>query len=268
MSDFSRNSLERMSVPVALLRPPTETFGACVTDEPPDPPLDPAVAASQHDAYRRALEDGGFATRMLASPSGHPDAPFVEDTAVVVGDRAVITRPGHPSRRGEVDGVAGAVDGLVRSIARIAPPARIDGGDVLQVGHTVFVGRSSRTDDAGIAALRSAVPDRRIVPVDVDGVLHLKSAVTAPDARTVLVAPGAVDEAPFAPLRIVHCSDDPNVVRLPDGRVLVAAAGTAGLLGRLGHVPVLVDIGEFARAGGGLTCLSVRIRDVYATGTP
>jgi dimethylargininase len=203
--------------------------------------------------------------------AGYPDAPFIEDTAVIVGDRVLLTRPGHASRRGEVGGVRRALADVVET-SSIAQPATLDGGDVLQVGDRIFVGRSSRTNDGGIAALAAFARGRRVIPVEVTGVLHLKSAVTALDDETLLVFPDGVDTGHFEGYRVVSVgADDPevaNIVKLPDGRILVGSPASAAIVTDLGFEPLVVDVSEFGRAGGGLTCLSLRFRDVFAARTP
>ena len=257
--------------PWALLRGVPDSFRDCVTRRPADPPLDAARARGQHEGYRAALKAGGFATSLLAGDEAHPDCCFIEDTAVVLGGAALVTRPGHPSRRGEVAAVAAAL-GERLVVARMEAPATLEGGDVLRMGRRLFVGESERTSAAGRESLaRWAAPlGFEVVPVALHGVLHLKSAATALDEGTVLVFPGAVDEAPFAGLRVVSVAgDDPeaaNVVRLPDGRILVAAhlPQSAAAVRAAGFAPVACDVSEFARADGGLTCLSLRRRSGLA----
>jgi dimethylargininase len=250
-------------MPIAFVRPVPDSFADCVTARPPDPPLDPVRARTQHDAYRTALAAGGFDVVEVPPAPGHPDSPFVEDTAVVVGDRALATRPGHPSRRGEVDAVAETLAAHLE-VVRMDAPATLDGGDVLKVGDRVFVGLSSRTNAAGIEVLSDLCGGVMAIPVG--RVLHLKSAVTAVDGETVLLHRPSLDAAAFEGLRVLDApGGDPeaaNVVRLPDGAILVAEhhAATADLLTGHGFGVVTVDVSEFARADGGLTCLSVRLR--------
>ncbi|MCB2222702.1 MAG: dimethylargininase [Actinobacteria bacterium] len=249
----------------AYLRAVPDAFAACVTSVPAVPPLDPALARRQHAAYREALEAGGFVTVVVPADEAHPDGSFVEDTAVVIGGAALATRPGHRSRRGEVGPVAAVLAGTM-PVSRMRFPGRLDGGDVLQVAGRVFVGVGSRTNAAGVAALERFARGSRLVPVPVAGVLHLKSAVTALDDGTVLVEPGRVDESVFEGLRLVRTAPGEahagNVVRLPDGRILATAAAprTAGLIADAGFEVTAVDVSEFARADGGLTCLSIRVR--------
>lgn len=261
--------------PWALLRGVPDSFSACVTRRPAVPPLDPSRARLQHEGYRAALEAGGFTTSLLAADEAHPDGCFIEDAAVVLGGAALATRPGHPGRRGEVAAVAAAL-GERLVVARMEAPATLDGGDVLRMGRRLFVGESERTTAAGRESLARWVASLgfEVVPVALHGVLHLKSAATALDEGTVLVFPAAVEESPFAGSRVVPVAgDDPeaaNVVRLPDGRILVAAhlPQSAAAVRAAGFTPVACDVSEFARADGGLTCLSIRCRAGLAPATP
>jgi dimethylargininase len=251
---------------VAVIREVTDSFSRCVTRRPPVPPLDPDLARRQHAAYRAALEDGGFSSRAVAGDEAHPDGCFIEDAAVVIGDVALIANSGHPSRRGEAGPVAAALAGLVE-IEHMGE-GTLDGGDVLQVGTTVFVGVGGRTDAVGASRLDDVCrhTGRRIVAVPTGALLHLKSGATALDEHTVLWHPSTGHRGAFAGLRVVEVpGDDPeaaNVVRLADGRVLCAAShpATADLVASLGYGVVTCDVSEFGRADGGLTCLSIRIR--------
>lgn len=252
--------------PVAVVRDVPQAFVHCVTSRPAVPPLDPFVARAQHEAYADALEAGGFAVRRIAGSEDHPDSPFIEDTAVVVGWRALLTVPGHPSRRGEVS----AVERVLESLVETTPMTEgtLDGGDVLQLGDRVLVGASARTDAGGIAALTRFCAPLPVIPIPVRAVLHLKSGMSALDPGTVLWHPAACDRSQLEGIRVVEVpGDDPeaaNVVRLPDGSILVGEhhGVTAGLVAGLGYRARTVDVSEFARADGGLTCLSLRLRDV------
>lgn len=234
---------------------------------PPVPPLDPGVASVQHAAYVECLQEHGFAVVVVDADERHPDGCFIEDTAVVIGDTALITHPGHPSRRGEVESVAAALEPFL-GLERMTAPATLDGGDVLQIGGQIFVGVGSRTNQQGFEVLADFA--RRmgmtISPVQPEGVLHLKSAATALDDDTVLLHGGFVDPAVFEGFRVIQVEGtDPeaaNVVRLGDGSILIGHGhdSTADLVAGLGYPVVRVDVSEFARADGGLTCLSIRIR--------
>jgi dimethylargininase len=252
--------------PIAFVREVTESFARCVTRVPAVPALDPRLARRQHARYRAALEEAGFEVIVVPGDEAHPDGCFVEDAAVVVGDVGLITRSGHPSRRGEVGPVADALAEHV--FVEHLSDGTLDGGDVLQVGPVVFVGTGGRTDSLGARGLKALAErmGKRLVEVDVRGALHLKSGVTALDDETVLWHPAACDRAVFDGLRVVEVDGtDPeaaNVVRLIDGVILAGAAHRAAAhqIAALGYEVVPCDTSEFARADGGLTCLSIRLR--------
>jgi dimethylargininase len=147
-------------------------------------------------------------------------------------------------------------------VERLSAPATLDGGDVLKAGSTVYVGLSGRTNEAGAAALAGLL-DATVVPVPVTKVLHLKSAVTALPDGTVLGHPPLVDDpAAFPEFLAVPEEAGAHVVLLGGNRVLMAASApaTAALLAGRGLEPVVVDIGEFEKLEGCVTCLSVRLR--------
>ncbi len=226
-------------------------------------PIDVDVARAQHAAYRRALQACGAEVRVVDVSPDCPDAVFVEDAVVALHDRAILTRMGVASRRGEVDNLAPMV-AAHRPLLRIDAPATLEGGDVLRVGRTLYVGRSPRTDAAGIAALaRHAEPaGYRVVPVEVHGCLHLKTGCTALDAETLLANRAWVDTAAFAGMRVVEVdAREPfgaNTLTV-GGTTLVSAAHprTAARLDALGVRLLVVDIAELEKAEAGLTCLSV-----------
>ena len=178
-----------MTVPIALVRGVPETFAQAIV-RGSAPVIDVVRARSQHTGYCRALSEAGYAVELIAADDAHPDCPFVEDAAVVLDELAIVTLPGAESRRGEVGPVAEAV-GRHREPRRIEPPATVDGGDVLWIGDQLYVGRSERTNDAGIGqfARYAAEEGLTTTAVDVRDVLHLKSAVSYLGDGTVLLAP-------------------------------------------------------------------------------
>jgi dimethylargininase len=185
---------------------------------------------------------------------------------VVCGDLAVLTRPGAHERRAEVAGTEEAVRSLGLDVARIEAPGTLDGGDVLQVGRTVYVGRGGRTNADGIRELRrhAAGRGRTVVPVQLHRVLHLKSAVTAlPDGTFVAFDPSLFDAAPLPTMRLVPEEAGSHVVLMGDGTVLMATSAprTAEMFDDLGFDVVTVDIGEFEKREGCVTCLSVLVGD-------
>lgn len=253
--------------PVAFVRGVPRSFASAVTGTRPDPPLSVELATSQHASYVAALEAGGYSIVRIDADDAHPDCLFVEDTAVVVGKHALVTRPGHESRRGEGDAVASLLRKHVR-LHRATAPATIDGGDVLVAGGRVFVGLSRRTNREGASAI-AAIAEPQGMTVDVvpvGDVLHLKSGLSALDDRTVLWHRAACEREALAGLRVVEVpGDDPeaaNVVRLADGRILVGShhPEVVEIVESLGFETLTVDVTEIARADGGLTCMSIRLR--------
>lgn len=223
--------------------------------------VDVNLAKRQHAAYVAALETSGWAVKHAPEAEDCPDSVFVEDTVVVCDDLAVLTRPGAPQRRAEVDGVAPVMASLGLRAARIEAPGTLDGGDVLQAGTTVYVGRGGRTNGEGIRQLRALLAPlgRTVTGVPLGEVLHLKSAVTALPDGTFLLLPDLVPAGLFPAVRPVTEESGCHVVPLGGDRVLIAASAprTAASLEDLGFTPVVVDISEFEKLEGCVTCLSV-----------
>jgi dimethylargininase len=222
-------------------------------------------AARQWQGYVDALRDHGWRIIEAEPLDDCPDGVFVEDAAVVLGGLAVLTRPGAPERRAEVDSVAAALEGLGLDFARIEAPGILDGGDVMAAGQTVYVGLGGRTDAEGARQLGEVLAPAglSLVTVPLSKVLHLKSAATALPDGSVIGYPGALDEPGLFP-RFVAAPEEAgaHVVRLGDGALLMAAGAprTAELLADRGYRPVEVDIGEFEKLEGCVTCLSIRVR--------
>jgi dimethylargininase len=225
--------------------------------------VDVDLARHQHTAYVAALAEHGWPARFVAPADDCPDSVFVEDTVVVSGDLAVLTRPGATPRRAEVVAVEPAVRALGLTVARIEPPGTLDGGDVLQIGESVYIGHGGRTNAHGIDQMRRLLAPlgRTVRIVAVSDVLHLKSATTAlPDGR-VLTWGGLVDAGSFPGAVAVPEPTGCHVVPLGGTDVLIAASApaSADLLAGLGYAPVVVDISEFEKLEGCVTCLSVLI---------
>lgn len=245
---------------MALVRKPGPRIAEGIVTHIEREPVDYERAAAQHDAYVEALAAAGWRPVYVPRADDLPDAPFVEDTVLVSGRLAVLTRPGAPERRPEVESVARVVRELGLNSVRIAPPGTLDGGDVLQVGSTVYVGRSGRTNDEGIGQLMALLPEREVVPVEMSGVLHLKSAVTALPDGTFIGDPVRVD---LPGMVVPEEEAGAHVVQLGGDRLLLAASAprTAAMLEKRGFFVVTVDISEYERLEGCVTCLSVLIPD-------
>ena len=245
----------------ALVRTPGSRLAEGIVTHQRRVPVDVDLARAQHAAYADALAACGWRIAPVPAVEDCPDSVFVEDTVVVCEDLAVLARPGAPARRAEVAGVAAMAGPLGLRTAAIAAPGTLDGGDVLQAGHTVYVGRGGRTNAAGIRQLRALLAPlgRTVIAVPLRNVLHLKSAVTALPDGTFLLAPQLVPAALFPAVRPVDEEAGCHVVPLGADRVLIAASAprTAQLLDDLGFTPVVADISEFEKLEGCVTCLSV-----------
>ncbi|MFB9737139.1 dimethylargininase [Streptomyces thermocoprophilus] len=231
--------------------------------------VDVEPAVEQWEAYVAALGAHGWETIEVEPADDCPDAVFVEDTVVMYKNVALITRPGAESRRAETAGVEEAVAALGCSVNWIWEPGTLDGGDVLKIDDTVYVGRGGRTDAAGVQQLRAAFEPlgARVVAVPVSKVLHLKSAVTAlPDGTVIGHIPKVDRPALFPRFLSVPEESGAHVVLLGGNTLLMAASAprTAELLTDLGYEIVTVDISEFEKLEGCVTCLSVRMRELYA----
>jgi dimethylargininase len=228
-------------------------------------PIDLARAVSQHQAYQEALRGLGCSVQSLDEQPDMPDAVFIEDTAVVLDEVAVMTRPGAASRRREVATVADVLR-RYRPLRTIEAPGTLDGGDVLRIGRTVHVGESARSNDEAISQLRAILAEYgyEVRGVPIHGCLHLKSAVTALDDESVLLQPRWVAPEVFADYRIIEI--DPaeahaaNVLRVGGGLLMPDSfPRTRQRLQDAGYRVVTVDVSELQKAEGAVTCCSLVI---------
>ncbi|MDT0117685.1 N(G),N(G)-dimethylarginine dimethylaminohydrolase [Microbacterium sp. PRF11] len=229
-------------------------------------PVDPDLALSQWQAYVEAFRSRGWDIVEIAPADDQPDGVFVEDAVVVFGDVAVLCRAGAASRRGEAESVRAGVAASGIELVEIVEPGTLDGGDVLKVGRIVYVGASSRTNAAGIAQLRELLEPRgwEVLEIPVTKVLHLKSGVTAlPDGTVVGYEPLVDDSTLFPVFAGVPEEHGTAVVVLDEGTVLMSAdaPATAEEHRFRGLDVVTVDVSEFEKLEGCVTCLSVRLRD-------
>ena len=217
----------------------------------------------QHAAYAQALEAAGIDVRILPPAPELPDAVFVEDTAIVVDECAVLTRPGIDSRRAEVEAIEPEL-AAARPTVRIQPPGTIEGGDVLRVGRTVFVGQTPRTNAEGTRQFREVIEPHgyEVIAVQPHGCLHLKSAVTYIGDETVLVNPDWIDVAVFGRWQCVPVvPEEPHGANALLAGEIVHVAASAPLTRRkldaLGFATRAIDTSEFEKAEAALTCLSL-----------
>ena len=248
---------------VALTRRVSPAIADCELTFRTRIPIDADRAATQHKAYERALAQAGCQVVSLPAEPDLPDAVFIEDAALVLEEVAVILRPGAASRRQETPSVAHAL-APYRDVAVIGEPGTVDGGDVLRIGRTLFVGATGRSNAAGIEQLRTIVAplgyDVRAVPVT--GCLHLKSAATLVAPNTVLINRLWVDAGHFAGFDLLDVHpDEPDAANaLLIGTALIYAASHPRTRGRLEARGVdvrPVDVSEMEKAEGAVTCCSI-----------
>jgi dimethylargininase len=230
----------------------------------PATPIDVPLAQRQHIAYRRALAECGVAITTLPADEACPDCVFVEDTAVIIKDVALITRPGAPARRAETPAIATALDAWCE-IVQMEAPATLDGGDVMVVGDRVYIGLSARTNAEGAAVLAHTFQRQGFQIIDVPlppRVLHLKCVVSPLGDDIVLLAEDSLDDELFEGLDIVRAPFDEtyaaNAVAV-DRHVVCAEEfpGTRGRLEAAGFIVHPVPTTEVRKADGSLTCQSL-----------
>ncbi|MBK9089458.1 MAG: N(G),N(G)-dimethylarginine dimethylaminohydrolase [Holophagales bacterium] len=251
----------------AIVRPPSATFAEGLTTAGLGPPDLPAALA-QHAAYLAALEACGLEVTTLPPDDRFPDSTFVEDTAVLARGLAVLCRPGAPSRAGEVDAIRPALEAFFHSSAAIEAPGTVDGGDVCEAGDHVFIGVSERTNEGGARQLASllsplglgsSVVDIRGIP----GLLHLKSGIAWLGGRTLALTDLLASRPEFrgwSRLPVPPGEEYAANAVLVNGRVLLAAGFPRfeGAVRALGLPTVPLDMSEFRKLDGGLSCLSLR----------
>ena len=258
-----------MSIDLAITRGVARSIARCELTFLERASIDHERAHAQHSAYCEHFERLGVKVVRLAADEEQPDCCFVEDTAVVLDELAIITQLASPSRRLETTAIVAEL-GKHRRLEHMQGPATIEGGDVLVVGRRIFVGRTTRTNELGIAALRDIVGryGYDVVAVGVLGCLHLKSAVTALDDDTLLVNRALLDPRDLETLAAFRLIDvdpaEPSAANVLCVRGEVwAHAGyprTLERLARAGVHVVPIDISEIVKAEGALTCTSLLLR--------
>ena len=250
----------------AITRAVSPALNRCELEHLDRQEIDISKAVGQHHEYEECLRELGLAVISLRAEPDLPDSMFVEDPAVVVDEVAVMTRMGAASRRGESASLAAALEHF-RPLRWMREPATLEGGDVLRVGRSVFVGRSRRTNDEGIRQLAAELEPLgyTVRPVAVRGCLHLKSACCGIGGRRILANRDWCDTAAFAGFDIVDVP--PNEPRganvLAIGNTVMVPAcfpATARVIEPLGLAVRMLDISELMKAEAGLTCSSILLK--------
>jgi len=256
---------------IAIIRPVSRSIVDCELTHLAREPIEYATAVTQHATYEAAVVRRGCDIVHVPAAHDMPDAVFVEDVAVVLDEIAVMTRPGARSRRDEGRDVE-VLLAEYRRIARITAPGTLDGGDVMRAGRTLFVGRSGRSNDEGIAQLRTLTSlfGYQVSAIDVHGCLHLKSAVSAVAEHTLLGNSAWVDRRALGDLDWIEVdAREPfaaNALRVSGGliypRAFVRTAELLRMHPATRNAPLeLVDASELAKAEGGVTCCSLVFDD-------
>lgn len=235
-------------------------------------PTDLPLAKKQHLAYRQTFENAGLEVMMLDADNAHPDCIFVEDQAIIIDGQVLLPVPGHPSRVAEQPPIAQFLSEKLGSdnIHRMGSDCKMDGGDIIRLGNLFFVGRSSRTNNAGIAVLRQLVEDLghelRVIDLP-QNALHLTSVSSTPTDKVILAPEGYLSPQDFGQLpsgceikwmpkeEAYGC----NTIGLENGKILVAAGYPTVLttVEQMGLEPIILDMSQIRAADGSLTCLSL-----------
>jgi dimethylargininase len=250
----------------AITRDVNTAIGSCELTFLPRAGIDIALAVQQHEDYQSALSSLGCEIVAVPTDEGLSDSVFIEDTAIVLNEIAVLCRPGAASRRPEVAGVAGALK-QYRTLASIQSPGTLDGGDLLCVGKTIYAGLSTRSNQSGIDQLRGIVADYgySVESVEVSNCLHLKSAVTEVAPGSVLINSDWVSRSAFGNCELIDIDkDEPHAANaLLVGQSVIYPSSfphtTDKLVGR-GIDVIPVDMSELQKAEGAATCCSLILK--------
>jgi len=246
----------------AIVRGVPSTYDRCIRTNK-DVPIDIDLARRQHAAYCNALRDAGLRLVSIEPDDQYPDCCFVEDTAIVVGERAIISRMASESRKGEIEGVREILR-LFKLVHDVRPPGTIDGGDVQIIDNKMFIGVSERTSTEAIMHVEELVSDAgfEVVPVELSGILHLKSAMTYLGNGCVVMYSGHFDKKLFAEYKQIHVPRGDEYAAnclAVNGIVLMSKGfpGTRNLIKGEGFDLRELETTEFRKGDGSLTCLSI-----------
>ena len=247
---------------LAITRDVSRNIHLCELTHVDRQPIDYATAAREHHEYRQLLDALGLEVVRLPGDDAYPDCVFIEDTAIVLPEIAIITRPGAPSRRGETRVVADELQ-KHRPLVHVEAPATIDGGDVLVLDDRIYVGISERTNEAAIGQLRHHTR-REVIPIPVEKCLHLKSAVTRVAKDALLINREWIDASAFAGWTLIDVGEDEpfGANALLIGNVVVYPAAFSRTKAKLeahGIDVRTVNAGDLAKAEGGVTCCALLV---------
>ena len=247
----------------ALVREVPDTYHNCVSDSPGANSIDVDLARRQHQLYCKALEDQGLQLIKINPDNGLPDCCFVEDTAIIAGGTAIITRMDTPSRAPETAATQMVLE-KYKIIKEIKIPATLDGGDVMKIDKKIYIGLSTRTNQEAVEQVQALVKGEgyQAIPVKINDILHLKSACTYIGHNFIILSPGHFDQSVFSQYKIITVPPEEayaaNCLAV-NGRVLIARGfpRTREMIEKSGFETIELDMTEFKKGNGSLTCLSV-----------
>ena len=250
---------------IAITREISPRFAECEITHIERTPIDLELARSQHHAYVTALQELGCDVMELPAAADLPDSVFVEDTAVILPEVAIITRPGADSRKPETESIVRALTPLIK-LVRLEEPATVDGGDVLVLGKKLYIGRSTRSNQEAVDQLNDRLAEYgySATGVALNDCLHLKSAVSRVDDKTLLINHNWVDSSCFEGFDLIEVDpSEPHAANcLPVGQSIIfpsAFPKTAAKLEERGYPVITLDVSELAKAEGAVTCCSLMI---------
>lgn len=244
----------------AWVRSPSKNFTHALSEHSGATSIKIQKARQQHAAYCEALKTAGLSVELLESLDDYPDSVFIEDNAVILEGRAVLCSMKAISRRGEVSLLADTLQSRLQTV-QLQPPVFIDGGDVLQTEDNLFVGQSQRTNQEAVKALQS-LTSKQVVPVQVNKGLHLKTSVSTLGGNLLVISPSQVETEPFREFEWIEVDEEETYAAncLAVGKIVILPAGFPKLEHRIqehGFSTLSVDMSEFQKADGGVTCLSL-----------
>ena len=250
---------------IALTREISPRFDECEITHIERTPIDLDLARAQHRAYTKTLQEVGCKLIELPAEENLPDSVFIEDTAFILPEVAVITRPGADSRKPETESIIRALAPLI-DLVRVREPATVDGGDVLVLGKRIFVGLSTRSNWQAIDQLNEMLGDYgySVTGVALHDCLHLKSAVTRVDENTLLINKNLVDAGHFDEFALIEVDpSEPSAANcLPIGESIIFPTvfpKSRASLEERGYNIAPVEVSELAKAEGAVTCCSLII---------
>jgi len=248
----------------AIVKTPGAELKDGITSQKGETP-DVHKAKEQHRIYCETLHSLGVEIHTIPCDNAYPDGVFVEDTAVVVKEAACITRPGADSRKGETSAVAAALGDFYSRFEAITEPGTLDGGDVLHIENSLYVGLTERTNAEGVEQLKKALGPLgyTVYAVPVNGLLHLKSGISYMGNNTVLAVKKVAENSCFRNYEILTVPDHEayaaNAIDI-NGTIILPSGfpETNKIVQEAGFKTITIDVSEFKKVDGGLSCLSIR----------